>query len=78
VVKYSRLFGVTVWELATNSKDLDAELKTAIQNGADTSFIKLLSFKRGLKNDCEIYLDNAIIPAFEVLTNKINEKSGYL
>jgi vacuolar-type H+-ATPase subunit F/Vma7 len=78
VVKYSRLFGVTVWELATNSKDLDAELKTAIQNSADISFIKLLSFKRGLKNDCEIYLENAIIPAFKVLTNKINEKSGYL
>jgi hypothetical protein len=74
VVKYSRLFGVTVWELATNSKDIDFELKMAIQNGSDTASIKLLSFKRGLKNDCELYLDNAIIPAFEVLTKKINEQ----
>lgn len=74
VVKYSRLFGLTVWELATNSKDVDSELKVAIQNGSDNSVIKLLSFKRGLKNDCDLYLQNAIIPAFEVLTNKINEK----
>ena len=74
VVKYSRLFGVTIWELATNSKDIDSELKMAIQNGWDSGAIKLLSFKRGLKNDCELYLDNAIIPAFEVLTKKINER----
>ena len=77
VVKYSRLFGVTIWELATNSKDVDSELKVAIQNGSDNSVIKLLSFKRGLKNDCDLYLQNAIIPAFEVLTNKINEKRLY-
>ncbi len=70
-VKYSRLFGMTVWELATNTHNIDKELKEAIQEGSDLARIKLLSFKRGLKNDCDLYTKNAIYPAFEVLTSKI-------
>lgn len=64
-VKYCRSFGTTVWELANMDRDLDAQVRDAIKNKKDKQTIKLLSFKRALKNDCEIYTRKSLDPIFE-------------
>ena len=66
-IKYSRAFGMTLWEFATSSMDIDCELKEAINRGADKEEIKRLSFKKALKSDCEKYNDRILRPAFAKL-----------
>jgi len=66
-IKNSRLFGMSIWELGVLNKNIDAELKEAIEAGMDAKNIKLLSFKRSLKHDCEIYVKQSIVPAFDIL-----------
>ncbi|MRI83734.1 MAG: hypothetical protein C6I00_04865 [Nitratiruptor sp.] len=66
-IKYSRAFGVTVWEFANMQLDLDRELKEAIERGASKEEIKILSFKKSLKTDCENYKERILEPAFRQL-----------
>ena len=66
-IKYSRAFGLTVWELATSQMDVDSELKEALKNGASKEEIKRLSFKKSLKNDCEKYNERILKKAFDEL-----------
>lgn len=56
-IKYSRGFGVTLWELANSKDDIDNELKEAIKKGFSKEDIKKISFKRALKKDCQDYRD---------------------
>ncbi|MRJ02444.1 MAG: ParA family protein [Epsilonproteobacteria bacterium] len=64
-IKYSRAFGITVWEFANMELDLDRELKEAIERGANKEEIKILSFKKSLKTDCENYKKRILEPAFK-------------
>lgn len=66
-IKYSRAFGMTLWEFAHMDMDVDAELKEAIKNGASKEEIRRLSFKKSLKNDCEKYAERILKPAFAKL-----------
>ncbi|NPA64405.1 MAG: ParA family protein [Epsilonproteobacteria bacterium] len=66
-IKYSRAFGVTLWEFADMDQNVDEELKEAIASGADKEKIKLLSFKKSLKGDCRSYRDRILQPAFKRL-----------
>ncbi|BAF69712.1 ParA family protein [Nitratiruptor sp. SB155-2] len=66
-IKYSRAFGITLWEMAQQDIDVDQELKEAITNGATKEVIKRLSFKKSLKSDCEKYHDRILQKAFEEL-----------
>ncbi len=66
-IKYSRGFGVTLWELANQKQNIDNELKEAIKNGASKEFIRKLSFKKALKKDCEEYRDKILLKAFKKL-----------
>ncbi len=66
-IKYSRAFGITLWEFANQDMDVDAELKEAIEKGASKEEIKRLSFKKSLKSDCEKYNDRILKKAFAKL-----------
>ena len=66
-IKYSRAFGVTLWELANMPMDVDNELKNALKAGASKEEIKRLSFKKSLKNDCERYNEKILCHAFKKL-----------
>ncbi|WP_281951191.1 ParA family protein [Nitrosophilus kaiyonis] len=68
-IKYSRGFGITLWELANKEENIDEELKKAIMEGASKDYIRMLSFKKALKKDCEIYRDKILKKAFEKLDN---------
>jgi cellulose biosynthesis protein BcsQ len=73
-VKYCRSFGVTVWELATMQRDLDSQLKEALKDKKDKQTIKLLSFKRALKNDCELFTEKNLEPIFIKFDSLLIEK----
>ncbi len=66
-IKYSRAFGLTLWEFATMKMDVDRELQDAIDRGADKEEIKRLSFKKSLKTDCEKYNERILQKAFAKL-----------
>jgi cellulose biosynthesis protein BcsQ len=63
-IKYCRSFGTTVWELANLDRDLSAQLKDAIKEKKDKKEIKMLSFKKALKGDCEAYTEHSLQPIF--------------
>jgi hypothetical protein len=66
-IKYSRLFGVTLWEVSQVEKDFNQEIRDAMRSGADADDIKFLSFKKGVYRDCVAYNDDVLIPAFSLL-----------
>ncbi|WP_200763787.1 ParA family protein [Nitrosophilus alvini] len=72
-IKYSRSFGITLWELANIKENIDEELKKAILNGASKDEIRKISFKKALKKDCESYKERILKKAFrdldKILTN---------
>ena len=68
-IKYCRSFGTTVWELAHLDRDLSAQLRDAIKEKRDKQEIKLLSFKRALKGDCELLTTKNLEPIFERIDN---------
>ncbi len=71
-IKYSRAFGITLWEFANMELDIDKELKEAIARGASKEEVKVLSFKKSLKSDCESYKERILQKAF----NKLEEILG--
>jgi hypothetical protein len=64
-IKYSKNFGLTIWELANNNRDIGAEIKEALNNGVNKELIKTLSFKKGIKDDCLDYLKSNLAPIFK-------------
>lgn len=79
-IKYSKNFGITIWELANNNRDIGKEIKQELNNGANRQLIKTLSFKKGIKDDCASYLTRNLAPMFKeidaVLDNKDIENYG--
>jgi hypothetical protein len=71
VVKYSRIFGITIWELANLKRDLGADLKKAIEEKESVDKIKLLSFKHALQKDSIQYLKTTLLKAFETIDKRI-------
>jgi hypothetical protein len=72
-IKYSRLFGVTLWEVSQVQKDFNQEIKEAMRNGADADEIKFISFKKGVYRDCVAYHDDVLTPAFSLLDTIIGK-----
>jgi cellulose biosynthesis protein BcsQ len=71
-IKYCRSFGTTVWELAHLDRDLAGQLREAIKEKRDKQEIKLLSFKKALKGDCELFTEKSLDPIFERIDNLLD------
>jgi len=69
-VKYSKNFGLSIYELSALDRDISGEIKTALKNNESKETIRMLSFKKGVKDDCDVYTKNILKPAFQIL-NKI-------
>lgn len=72
-IKYSRQFGMTVWELAHLNRDLEDELKKAIKSNEDKKHIKFLSFKCSLQKDCQNYKTSTLVVAFEKIKRRLED-----
>ncbi len=71
-IKYSKNFGLTILELATNTRNIESELKEALINNASKEILKTLSFKKGVKDDCLVYVESNLLPIFNKIDNIIN------
>ena len=63
VIKYSRKFGTTIYEIANQNRDFRMELNKV----NDIKEKKLIGFKNLVYTDCKKYLENVIKPIFEKL-----------
>ncbi len=69
VIKYSKNFGLTIWELAVSNRDISDELNDALNKEVNKDLIKTLSFKKGIKDDCLNYLKSNLHPIFLDIDN---------
>ena len=69
VIKYSRRFGLTVYEIAEIKRDFLAEIRDA-----DPKEAKILSFKRLMDKNSKRYSKEVLLPAFTSLEKLLEEK----
>ncbi|MBU0633228.1 Mrp/NBP35 family ATP-binding protein [bacterium] len=65
VIKYARKFHLSVYELAHLNRDIDYELRVAIQEATDAKTIRFLGFKRSVQSDAMKYTNVTLTKAFE-------------
>lgn len=65
MIKYSRKFGTTIFEIVSSDKDFDTEFKAATKEKEK----KLVSFKHYVYQNCKKYYQNTLQPCFEKLDN---------
>lgn len=71
MIKYSRRFGLTVYEIASQERDFISRLKAdgSLQN--DLSEAKILSFKHFVDKESKNYLHESLYPAIHTIQSTI-------
>ncbi len=78
-IKYSRLFGVTLWEVSQLDKDFDREIRNAMRNNnVSSDEIRFMSFKKGIYQDCLNYNDDVLAPIFKMLDSTVDNNTIHL
>jgi hypothetical protein len=65
VIKYARKFHLSVYELAKLDRDIDAELRLALEEGEDAKTIRFLGFKKSVQSDAIKYTNKTLAKAFK-------------
>jgi len=78
VIKYSRRFGLTIYEIAKQQRDFITLLKNNAKLGStstppDEKEIKLLSFKNYMDNSSKEYYNDVIIPIFKKIDKILDQ-----
>jgi len=73
VVKYSRRFGMTIYEIAKQKRDFISEIKKNMDNYSSEHEIKLVSFKNYINNNTKIYYSKVIVPIFKIIHAMLKE-----
>ena len=72
IIKYSRRFGLTIYEIERQKKDFIQALKTSLSTLSKEDEIKLLSFKNYISKSATVYVEEILQVAF----NKLDEILG--
>ncbi len=64
IIKYSRRFGLSIYEIAQQQKDFTLGLKNLLESGSKESEIKLLSFKNYISKSANSYEKDVLNVAF--------------
>jgi len=64
VIKYSRRFGLTIYEIAKQERDFVDDLRKNMDNYSSEKEIKLNSFKNYINHESKEYYEQVIIPIF--------------
>jgi len=67
VIKYSRKFGLTIYEIAKQERDFVTEMIEHKQNQSKKEDVKLLSFKNYINKEAQTYFVDVLIPIFKKL-----------
>lgn len=73
VIKYSRKFGLTIYEIAHQQRDFIRELKVKVEEMDSDQEAKLLSFKNYVNKSAQKYYKDVLMPAFEKIDNVIQK-----
>lgn len=65
VIKYSRRFGLTIYEIAKQKRDFMSDLRANMDKNCTSDEIKLLSFKNYIDNASKDYYSNVLVPIFK-------------
>lgn len=71
MIKYSRRFGLTIYEIASQERDFMSRLKKDGTFKADLGEAKLLSFKHYVERECKNYLHQSLLPAIHTIHTMI-------
>ncbi|MFZ2891212.1 ParA family protein [Sulfuricurvum sp.] len=71
MIKYSRRFGLTVYEIASQERDFISRLKTDGTIQGDLNEAKILSFKHFVERECKNYLHRSLLPAIQKIQSTI-------
>ncbi len=73
VIKYSRRFGLTVYEIAEQERDFITEIRNSFSNLSKQEEIKLLSFKNFISKSAKTYTKDVLMKAFGKLDYILKE-----
>jgi len=76
IVKYSRRFGLTIYEMTKQNRDFIGALKNSFSNFSQEDEIKLLSFKNYISKSANSYEKDVLNVAFKKIDKIIGEKDG--
>ena len=75
IIKYSRRFGLTIYEIAHQNKDFIALLKLNMKEFSREQEIKLISFKNYIKKASETYYEDVLKLGFDKLKYILEKKN---
>ena len=75
IIKNSRRFGLTIYEIATQNRDFNRELRENISDINKENRVKLLSFKKFVNKSAVNYLENVLEVAFKNIDEILGENS---
>jgi len=67
VIKYSRRFGLTIYEIAKQDRDFISAIRKNMDNYTSEHEIKLNSFKNYMDNATKEYYEDVIVPIFKTI-----------
>jgi len=73
IIKYSRRFGLTIYEIYQQKKDFIQALKSSLSNLSREEEIKLLSFKNYISKSATFYVEDILSIAFKRLDKILGE-----
>lgn len=76
VVKYSRKFGLTIYEIAKQQRDFIPELKIKVENMTNEQETKLLSFKNYVNKSASKYYDDVLVKNFKKIDTILKGKNN--
>lgn len=75
IIKYSRRFGLTIYEIAKLEKDFLVELRKSLHDLSDEQEIKLLSFKNYISTSANRYEEDVLQVAFKKIETILEGKN---
>jgi len=69
IIKYSRRFGLTIYEIEQQKKDFTKALENSFSNLSTKEEIKLLSFKNYIAKSANSYVNDVLFVAFKKIDN---------
>jgi len=75
IIKYSRKFGLTIYEIAKQDIDFIAQLKLKMSSLTETQEIKLNSFKNYIQKSSKSYYDDVLQPAYKKIDEVLGENN---
>ncbi len=73
IIKNSRRFGLSIYEIATQNRDFNRELRENILDLTKEKRVKLLSFKNFVNKSAVNYLESILQPAFKKIDKIVGE-----